>query len=323
LSNDGIGRRRTSWILAGAGMLIVVGVAAAMLLQEPGENEGLDPKGCLMPKGAARAAAFVELPERIRAKDSVAEAKVCLVMRDPKVRIGSYHGLITWDSTKAKLEEVEKGRMGMRIENTTRAGAVDFAGAFPGGFDDRAALTLKLVLAKPGKLPPLTLHMYELNEISGTILTSMLTVTGYPSTVKTVPGPMKKPAATVATTGGTAVPLKADSAKKKTASGGGASTTTPVSVEITSVAPATPAIGSEAVIRGKGFMPTGNTVQIGRVEIRDLPSADGGTLIRFTIPTEVPAKGEVPPMQLGPGEYTMVVRNARGTSNTLRFMVRD
>ena len=293
-------------------MLIVAGLVAAMLFQEPGEKEGIDPTGCEMPGGSARAVAFIELPDRVASRDSVVDARICLRMRDPRVRIGSYHGIVTWDSTKAKLMEVEKGRMGMRLENTTRPGVVDFAGAFPAGFDDRAALTLKLSLTRAGKLPPLTLHMFELNEVSGTILTSTLQVTGYPSTVKTNPG-VRKDTAAIARGRTSAT----DSEKKRLPVG------TTSTVQITSVAPAQPTVGSEVVIRGKGFTPTGNLLQFGRIEIRDLPSADGGTLIRFAIPTEMPARGEVPPKVVGAGEYTVVVRNARGVSNAFRFTVRD
>ena len=294
-------------------MLIAAGLVAAMLFQEPGEK-GIDPTGCDMPKGTARAVAFIELPDRIEPRDTVVEARICLRMRDSKVRIGSYHGVVTWDSTKAKLVEVDKGRMGMRLENTTKAGVVDFAGAFPAGFDDRAALTLELSLAKPGKLPPLTLHMFELNEVGGTVLTSQLAVTGYPASLKTTPGAVRKEFGEV-----TASARSADSTKKP------ASTVAPTAttVRITGVAPAEPRAGAEVVIRGQGFTPTGNTLQVGSIEIRDLPSADGGTLIRFTLPTEMPARGEVPPKVLGAGEYTVVVRNARGTSNPLRFTVRN
>ena len=298
-------------------MLIAAGLIAAMLFQEPGENEGIDPKGCDMPKGAARAAAFIELPERVEPRDTVVEARICLRMRDPKIRIGSYHGVVTWDSTKARLVDVEKGRMGMRLENTTKAGMVDFAGAFPAGFDDRAALTLELSLAKAGKLPPMTLHMYELNEVRGTVLTPMLSVTGYPATIRTVAGRVRKDTAVVARSSAT------DSSKKRSSSSGVSSSLVATKVQITSVSPAEPRIGTEVVVRGTGFTPTGNTIQLGRIEIRDLPSANGGTLIRFTLPTELPSRGEVPPKVISGGEYTVVVRNARGVSNTLRFTVRD
>ena len=299
-------------------MLIVAGLVAAMFFQEPAEKQGIDPTGCELPGGQARAVAFIELPDRVESRDTVVEARICLRMRDPKVRIGSYHGVVTWDSTKAKLVEVEKGRMGMRLENTTKPGVVDFAGAFPAGFDDRAALTLKLSLTKSGKLPPLTLHMYELNELGGTILTSLLQVTGYPSTVKTSPGVNRKDSAAVARNRAPA----ADSARKRLPAAVG-TTSTASTVQITSVAPSQPTVGSEVVLRGKGFTPTGNLLQLGRIEIRDLPSADGGTLIRFALPTEMPAKGEVPPKAIGAGEYTVVVRNARGVSNTFRFTVRN
>ena len=295
--------------------MLIAGLVAAMLFQEPGKLDELIPKGCELPKGVARAVAFIELPERVGARDSVVDARICLRTRDSKLRIGSYHGVVTWDSTKATLREVKKGRRGMRLENTTKAGVVDFAGAFPSGLDERSVMTLELTLAKPGKLPPLTLHMFELNEVSGTVLTSTLSVTGYPATLKTTPGALKKNTNAAGIRG-------ADSAKK-TSPAGNASPTAPTAVEITGVSPAEPRAGSEVVVRGKGFMPVGNTLLIGAIEIRDLPSADGGTLIRFTLPTERPARSEAGPKVVGAGQYTVTVKNARGTSNTLRFTVRD
>jgi hypothetical protein len=92
---------------------------------------------------------------------------------------------------------------------------------------------------------------------------------------------------------------------------------------LVSLSPAEAAVGSETVVRGQGFTPTGNTLRFGTVDITDLESSDGGTMIRFTIPRRLPSRGEVPPMVVWPGEYEVVVRNSRGTSNVLRLVVKE
>ena len=269
---------------------------------------------CARPTGAVKAKASLELAAKVGPKDTVATVRFCVGVKDPKVRIGSYHGLITWDSTAARLSRVQKGKMGMRIENTTKAGVVDFAGAFPAGLDDTVALTLHLALAKPGKVPVLKLHMFELNAVSGVILTSQVRVSGYPSTVRTTPGPLKSAVATA---------QKNDSANASISNGNGSLK------DASSGAPAITAITQsgnrdevQAVIRGTGFLPTGNTVVFGRVELTNLPSADGGTMIRFPVPESFPSTSEVPPMKVEPGDYQVRVKNARGTSNAITFALK-
>ena len=256
---------------------------------------------------------------RPAARDTVIAVRVCLVTHDPRVRIGSYHGLVTWDSTAATLVRAEKGKMGMRIENTTKAGAVDFAGAFPAGLNDTIALTLHLALAKPGKVPPLKLHMFELNTVEGNVITSQLRVTGFPASLRTTPGPLKS----VSTRSAARAQLAADSSKRASSGEGSAKTVTG-SPKISGITQITSGPGDppQAVIRGSGFLPTGNTVMFGQVELTNLPAADGGTMIRFTVPEEIPATGEVPPMRIGPGEYAVAVKNARGVSNAVKFGVK-
>jgi len=292
-------------------VLIAGAVAAVLLFGAP------PAKACARPTGATVAKASLELAGKVGARDTIAVVRVCLATRNPAVRIGSYHGLVTWDSTAAQLMKIDKGRMGMRLENTTKSGAVDFAGAFPAGLDDTVALTLNLALSKPGKLPKITLHMFELNSVSGTVMTSQLRVTGYPATLRTTPGPLKRD---------TAVAVARTSSRTDTTTGvapGGRGSRMPTtsSPRITSILQtgAGPGDPAQAVIRGSGFLPTGNTVMFGTMEIGGLPSADGGTMIRFEVPSEFPATGEVPPMRVGPGEYPITVKNARGTSNALKF----
>ena len=291
--------------------MLIAGMLAALVAAQA-------PQPCARPTGTVQALASLELADKIAARDSVAVVRVCIATKDPAVRIGSYHGLVTWDSAAAKLEAVEKGRMGMRIENTTKAGAVDFAGAFPAGLNDTIALTLRLSLTKPGKLPVLKLHMFELNEVTGTILTSQLRVTGYPVSVRSTPGPLKADSAIVA-----ANRRIADSARGISSTGGSTKVNSTGAPRITSITQLNGGRGDpvQAVIRGTGFAPTGNTVVFESMELTNLPSADGGTMIRFTIPEEFPSKSEVAPLRVGTGEYQIEVKNPRGKSNAMKFRV--
>jgi hypothetical protein len=81
--------------------------------------------------------------------------------------------------------------------------------------------------------------------------------------------------------------------------------------------PAGVAYPLRAVIRGTGFMPTGNVVEFGPIRIPDAPSTEGQ--ITFAIPKEMPSRGEVPPAVLPPGEYRVTVTTTAGTSNALIF----
>ena len=279
-------------------------------------------QACARPTGSTVAKASMELAAKVGARDTTAVVRVCIATKDPAVRIGSYHGLVTWDSTAARLEKVEKGRMGMRIENTTKAGVVDFAGAFPAGLTDTIALTLRLSLTKPGKLPPLRLHMFELNEVTGKILTSQLRVTGYPSSLRTTPGPLTRDTAVRVAS----APVRADTVKKSTGGGSGSTkvsaSSAPKIISVTQTASG-PGDPPQALIRGTGFTASGNTVVFGGAEIGNLPSADGGTMIRFTVPDEVPSSGEVPPMKISGGVHDVMVKNARGSSNVVKFELKS
>jgi len=75
-------------------------------------------------------------------------------------------------------------------------------------------------------------------------------------------------------------------------------------------------------IAGEGFATAGNSVFFGSIKLGDLPSADGRT-IRFAVPQTVPSRGEVPPMAMQPGVYGVYILNSKGTSDTLKFTIRD
>jgi hypothetical protein len=330
MADDDGGRGGRGKLLAGIGVLIAAVVAVFAF------TNTADAVPCARPTGKTQARASLELAQKVAARDTMAIVRVCLATKDPAVRIGSYHGLLTYDSLAARLIQVDRSKQGMKVANTNKSGVIDFAAAFPGGMDDSVALTFRLALAKPGKLPPLRLHMYELNALSGTVLTSSVRVTGYPSSLVTTPGPLRRdtsasaatPAKTdstpkkVASTTGKTPSAKTDSIKRPSSTGGNAAVD---GVHLESVTPssATPGEPITVVIKGTGFTPTGNTVRFGRIEVTNISSTAGGTLIRVSVPTEFPATGEVPPKQIGPGDFPISVRNSRGSSNELAFVLRS
>ncbi len=65
-------------------------------------------------------------------------------------------------------------------------------------------------------------------------------------------------------------------------------------------------------------MPTGNIVEFGPVELRNVPAAEPGA-ITFYIPKSVPSRGEAQPAVLTPGPYEVRVTTGSGTSNPLTF----
>ena len=59
-------------------------------------------------------------------------------------------------------------------------------------------------------------------------------------------------------------------------------------------------------------------VRFDPVNIPDLPSTDGTEII-VNIPKQMPSRGEVPPLVLAPGNYSVTVTTPAGTSNALTF----
>ena len=97
----------------------------------------------------------------------------------------------------------------------------------------------------------------------------------------------------------------------------------PTGPVITRLEPSSGPIGQAYPIRlsvwGSGFNATGNVVDFGPVTVDDLPSDDGGTRITLSVPKVVPGTGEVPPFVLQPGEYSVTVTTADGTSSPVTF----
>lgn len=109
-------------------------------------------------------------------------ATVCVVpargMR--ALEVGSYHGELHFDSTAATVVRVEKPTGGVRVENATRKGRVNFAGAAPTGFPGRALVTVVLQLRSASARPALLLRIKELNTTGGQKLLQELVVEGAP-----------------------------------------------------------------------------------------------------------------------------------------------
>jgi hypothetical protein len=106
----------------------------------------------------------------VKARDTVVTAVVCMKQRAPGSKIGSYHGELLFDSLTVRVLRVEKPAGGMRVENTTLKGQVNFAGADPSGFADGMLLRVDLRISRPGRVPVLRLRMRELNSTAGVSL---------------------------------------------------------------------------------------------------------------------------------------------------------
>lgn len=105
---------------------------------------------------------------------------VCVVpQRGSALEIGSYHGELHFDSTATVLR-VDKPEGGVRVENATVSGQVNFAGAAPTGFPGRALVTVVFELRNASARPRLRLEIKELNTTDGRKLAQELVVEGAP-----------------------------------------------------------------------------------------------------------------------------------------------
>ena len=108
-------------------------------------------------------------------------ATVCVVpMRGAAVlKIGSYHGELHFDPTTTVVR-VDRPEGGVRVENATIRGQVNFAGAAPAGFPGRSLVTVVLKLGTPAAKPMLRLQIKELNTTDGQKLSQDVVVEGTP-----------------------------------------------------------------------------------------------------------------------------------------------
>ena len=147
-----------------------------LALLQPTQRASADPCASVKPATTLRAVVLAVPPT---GRDSVVRATVCVVPPSGAApKIGSYHGELHFDSTVVATVAVEKPAGGVRVENTTRTGQVNFAGAAPTGFPGRGLVTVVLTLRRPGAAPALRLLMKELNATDGKSLMKQLVVAG-------------------------------------------------------------------------------------------------------------------------------------------------
>lgn len=82
---------------------------------------------------------------------------------------------------------------------------------------------------------------------------------------------------------------------------------------------------TEVDLAGSGFDTNStapdNTVRIGPLLLRAVPSSANGTRIRVAIPDAMPSSGEAPPMPWMGGSYAVTVTTRAGTSDTLMLAI--
>jgi hypothetical protein len=152
-------------------LTLLVGLASMRLLAAP---DTAPPASCAARKAGAAPEAFVAIAPA-RGRDTLMRASVCVVLpAGSRTMIGSYHGELHFDSSAVAAVRVQRIEGGMRVENTTIPGRVNFAGAAPAGFPQGTVVTVVMRLRKAGVQPPVELRMLELNATDGTNLLTHL-----------------------------------------------------------------------------------------------------------------------------------------------------
>ena len=103
---------------------------------------------------------------RASARDSLVRIAVCVAVPAGH-RVGSYHGELDYGTADARLVGIEKPDDGMRVENATVAGRVNFAAAVPAGVGSGMLLVVVLKAARSGAVPRVKLCMLEVNDTRG------------------------------------------------------------------------------------------------------------------------------------------------------------
>jgi hypothetical protein len=240
------------------------------------------------------------------AKDTVLSARLCLV--PPKAGIGSYNAMLTFDSTVMRAVRVDVSG-GMQAKNMTVPGVIKLAGAAPNGF---ARGPLATIVFKPlmGKsLAKVRVTLVEANTPGGASLLVDFQVAGYPATDRTL-GVIETTPTVTGASGPRTLP-------------GGSKLGAP---HIDSISPSSGKIDPESVVEvalyGKGFAADGNTVQFDAATVDRSISENGGTVLKFIVPTMIPAHGKAQPHRVEAGTFMVKVLTPAGTSNAVRFTVR-
>jgi hypothetical protein len=261
---------------------------------------------CAVPGSVATKGALLFL-EAVKpaAKDTVVTARLCLV--PSRAGVGSYHATLTFDSTMMRALRVDVSG-GMQAKNMNIPGIIKLAGAAPGGFARGPLATIVFKPLKGRTLAKIRLTLVELNAPSGAGLLEGAKVAGYPSTDRALGLIEPHPEAHGA--GGTRV----------------LPGTTSEAPHIDSISPSSGKIDPESVLEvalyGNGFAAEGNTVLFDVATVERPVVENGGTVLKFIIPTMIPAHGNVQLHRVESGTFTVRVVTPSGTSNPVRFTVR-
>jgi hypothetical protein len=216
-------------------------------------------------------------------RDSLVVARLCLA--PGKNGVGSYMATLTYDTTSMRVATVRSSG-GMQVANSRIAGLIRLAGAAPSGFSAGELASMSFVPSRLGKLSAITLSVGEASTPAGVSVARETKAFGWQVQSTAIPRP------------------RVDSISPRSAE---------VSHERV----------TDLILYGRGFMPTGNTVVFGTVEVSDLSSEKGGTVIRFAAPTEFPARGAAPARRIAAGRVDVRVRHSGGASNAVVFAVED
>jgi hypothetical protein len=279
--------------------IFLIGAAAVMRTLPPAPV-------CSVPGRAATkgASLFVEAV-RPAANDTTVSARLCLV--PPKNGVGSYHATLTFDSTAMRAVRVDVNG-GMQAKNMSVPGAIKLAGAASNGFARGPLATIVFRTLKGNALARIRLTLVELTTLGGADLLGGAKIAGYPSADRTLGLIERNPTRRAA---------------------GGARTLPTMSLtvpHIDSIAPSSGHVDPESVLEvalyGKGFATNKSTVLFDAATVDRPVSEHGGTVLKFIIPTMIPAHGNVQLHRVEAGTFMVRVRTPSGTSNAVPFTVR-
>ncbi|HXT16367.1 MAG TPA: hypothetical protein VN706_12095 [Gemmatimonadaceae bacterium] len=116
--------------------------------------------------GGGPAAHAFAVVDRVTATDTLATITICLVSDAPRLRVGGYHGELTLP-VSIRVVRVERPSGGTRIENTTVAGRVSFAGVASEGIQSGAVLGLTVARRSASEDARIRLAMIDVTDVAG------------------------------------------------------------------------------------------------------------------------------------------------------------
>ena len=143
----------------------------ALLLYWP---PGSDP--CQAQRSAASPAAYV-IVDRIA--DTLAVLTICLVADSTRLHVGGYHGELSLPRS-TRVVKVERPPGGTRIENTTVAGRVSFAGVAVEGVASGSVLSVTIARRNTADDGLLRLALIDVTDVSGRAVRPQIVVDSMP-----------------------------------------------------------------------------------------------------------------------------------------------